>query len=78
MEYLNPLHKLELWKKHLFGFNSCLAAINGTGNKGKAAVKFNSWLKSQKLLDIIVYTNGSQKIDQNNIPTGTGAGWVLN
>ena len=58
----------------LFGSDSCLVATGGTGNKEKAATKFNSWLKSQKLLDIIVYTNGSQEVDQNNIPTGTGTG----
>ena len=78
VEYLDPLHELEPWEKHLFGSHSCLVATGGTGNKEKAATKFNSWLKSQKPLDIIVYTDGSQEVDQNNIPTGTGAGWVLN
>ncbi len=72
------MHELESWEKHLFGSDSCLVAKDGTGDKEKAAVKFNGWLKSRKLLDIIVYTDGSQEVDQNNIPTGTGAGWVLN
>ena len=53
-------------------------ATGGTGDKEKAAVKFKGWLKSRKPLDIIVYTDGSQEIDQNNVPTGTGAGWILN
>ena len=78
IEYLDPLHKLEPWKKYLFGSDSCLVAIGGTGDKEKAAVKFNSWLKSRKPLDIIVYTDGSQEVDQNNIPTCTETGWVLN
>ena len=53
-------------------------AAGGTGNKKKAVIKFNTWLKNRKPLDIIVYTDGSQEIDQSGEPTGTGAGWVLN
>ena len=64
---------------HLFGgSDSCLVATGGTGNKKEAAEKFNAWLKAQNPLDIIVYTDGSQETNQDNTPTGTGAGWVLN
>ena len=41
IEYLDPLHELEPWEKHLFGSDSCLVATGGTGNKEKVAVKFN-------------------------------------
>ena len=77
VEHLDPLHEPEPWEKHLFGSNSCLVATGDTRNKEKAVIKFVSGLKSQKPLDIIVYTNGSQEIDQNNIPTGTGAGVTI-
>ncbi len=53
-------------------------AAGGTGNRKKAVIRFNTWLKNQKPLDIIVYTDGSQEIDQSGEPTGTGAGWELN
>ena len=78
MQYLEPLHKLEPWKKHLFGSDSCLIATGDTSNKEKAPVKFNIWLKSRKSLNIILYIDGSQEVNQNNIPTGIRAGWVLN
>lgn len=41
IEYLDPLHELEPWEKHLFGFDNCLVATSDTGDKEKAAVKFN-------------------------------------
>ena len=78
VEYLDPSQELELWEKRLFGSDSCLVAAGGIGNKKKAVIKFNTWLKNRKLLDIIVYTDGSQEIDQSSEPTSTGAGWVLN
>ena len=55
-----------------------MVATGGTSDKEKVVVKFNGWLKSRKPLDIIVYTDGSHEVDQNNIPIGTGARWVLN
>ena len=73
IEYLDLLHELELWEKHLFDFDSCLVATGGISNKEKTTIKFNSWLKSQKPLNIIVYTNGSQEVDQNNISISTWA-----
>lgn len=72
------MHELEPEKKHLFGFNRCLADIGRASNKEEADVKFNCRLKSQKPLDIIVYIDKSQKVAQNNIPTSTGAEYVLN
>lgn len=78
VEYIDSSQDLELWEKYLFGSDSCLAATSDTSNKDKAAIKFNNWLNSQNPLDIIVYTHGSQEVDQNNTPTEIGAGWVLN
>ena len=62
----------------MFGSDSCLAATGGIDNKKKAVIKFNTWFKNRKPLDIIVYTNGSQEIDQSGEPISSGAGWVLN
>lgn len=77
VEYLNPAQELEPWEQPLFDLDSCLAAMGGTASKENAVTKFDNWLRSRKSLDIIVYTDGSQEIDKSNIPTGTGAGWVL-
>lgn len=74
MEYLDPLEELAPWEKNLFGPDSCLVATGGTGNKDRAVVNFNTWLKNRKLLDIIVYTDGSQETRQGNVVTGTGSG----
>ena len=57
VEYLDPFHKLEPWEQPLFDSDSCLKATGGTGNKEKAITKFNSWLKSQNPLDVMVYTD---------------------
>ncbi len=46
IEYLDPLHEQEPWEKYLFGFDGCLIAKGGEGDREKAAVKFNGWLKS--------------------------------
>ena len=69
---------MQPWEGHLFGgSDSCLFATGGTGDKKKAAEKFNAWLKAQNPLDIKVYTDGSQETNQDNTPMGTGVGWVL-
>ena len=70
---------MQPWERHLFGgSDGCLAATDGTGDKIKAAERFNAWLQAQNLLGIIVYTDGSQVIKQDITPIGTGAGLVLN
>lgn len=46
--------------------------------KIKAAERFNAWLQAQNPLDIIMYTDGSQIINQDNTIISIGAGWVLN
>ena len=78
MEYLDLLHKLEQWKNNPFGSDSFLVTKGGKGDQEKAVVKFNSWLKGRKSLDMIAYIHGSQELDQNNILTGTRAEWILN
>ncbi len=56
----------------MFGCN------RGDRRQNHVAERFNAWLQAQNPLDIIVYTDGLQEINQNNMPMGTGAGWVLN
>lgn len=61
----------------MFDSNSCLVVMSSSASKKRAVTKFDNWLKSQKPLDIIVYTDSSQKIDKGNTYIGTGARWVL-
>ena len=75
VKWLDPLSGLQPWEGHLFrGLDGCLAVTGGTGDKIKAAERFNAWLQAQNSLDIIVYTDGLQVIKQNNTPIGIGSG----
>ena len=46
--------------------------MSSTASKEKTGTKFDNWLKSQRSLDIIVYTYISQEMDESTNSTGTG------
>lgn len=77
-QYSDPLLDSCPWEKHLFGgSHRCLDATGVTGDKKKAAANFNSWLSSLDKNDIVVYTDGSQKVDNMGKVLGTGSAWTL-
>ncbi len=79
VEYSDPLLDTEPYGKHLFGRpKKCLDATGGSGDKEKATAQFKTWLKTLNPLDIVIYINGSQEMNQAGTPTGAGAGWVIN
>ncbi len=48
----------ERWEEHLFvGREKCLNATGCTGNKERVKTKFNAWLQSLNLLDLVIYTD---------------------
>lgn len=77
-QYTNPLNRSEPWNEHLFGgADKVFLATGGTGDKIRAKKNFISWLQARSNNDIIVYTDGSQEMDQAGMPVGVGAAWVL-
>lgn len=61
----------------LFHLNSSFIVMDSASKKEKPVTKFESWLKSQKFLDIIVYIDDPQKIDKNKSLRVTSAGLEL-
>lgn len=55
VEFSNPLVESEPWEEHILGgANKALTASGATGDKDKAAKKFNAWLQNLDPLDIVV------------------------
>lgn len=77
-QYSNSLLDSCQWVTHLFGgSHKCLNATGGSRDKKKAADNFNSWRNSLDKNDIVVYTDGSQKVDKTGKILGTGSAWIL-
>ena len=49
----------------------------GYRRQEKSSANFNSWLTSLDKNDIVVYTDGSQKVDKTGKILGTGSAWIL-
>lgn len=63
---------------HRFGgSHKCLDAAGGTGDKKKAAANLYFWLASLNKNDIVVYTDGSQKLEKEGKILGTESAWIL-
>lgn len=78
VEFSDPLLQPDPWEEHILGgANKALTASGATGDKDKAAKKFNAQLQNLDSLDIVVYTDGSQETDRSGTPTGVGAAWVI-
>ncbi len=60
----NPLLKPEPWEAHVLGgAKECTAATGGAEDKKKAAQNFNLWLGARNSDEMVVYTDGSQRMD---------------
>ena len=60
----NPLLKPEPWEAHVLGgAKECTAATVGAEDKKKAAQNFNLWLGARNSDEMVVYTDGSQRMD---------------
>ncbi len=76
---LGPLVDSDPWEKHLFGdTQNVFQSTRGTRDKKKASQNFKSWIETLDRKDILVYSDGSQEVDQNGTTNGKGAAWVLN
>ena len=69
-----PVRRTSTVGETFFGPDSCLVTTGGTGNKERAILNFNTWLKNRKPQDIIVYTDGSQETKEGSVSMGAGAG----
>ena len=77
-EYSNPLLLPALWENHLFGgIDKCLAAAGHTTGKDKAKENVRRWLNSRNENELIVYSDGSQRVHPNGKVLGTGSAWVI-
>lgn len=74
----NPLLGPEPWEAHLFGgAEECRAATGGAKDKKKAAQDFNLWLSARNPDEIVVYTDGSQKLGKAGKIAGSGTAWTI-
>ena len=74
----NPLLEPEPWEPILLGgAKECIAATGGVEDKKKAAQDFNLWLSKCSPDDMVVYTDGSQRLDKAGKIAGTGAAWTI-
>lgn len=51
--------------------------VNLTEVEERAVTNFALWLQTCHPLDLILYTDGSQEVDQDGEKTKAGAGWVV-
>ena len=63
---------------HVIASGCCLCLlVNLTGDEERAVKNFALRLQTCHPLDLIVYTDGSQEVDQDREKTKAGAGWVV-
>lgn len=74
----NPLLEPEPWERILLGgAKECITAIGGVDDKKKAVQNFHLWLSKRNSDDMVVYTDGSQRLDKVGKIVGTGAAWTI-
>ncbi len=77
-QYSDPLVDLDPWEEHFFGgTQNVFQSTRGTRDKKKASQNFKSWIETLDRKDILVYSDGSQEVDQNGTTTGPGVAWVF-
>ena len=65
-----PLLVLTCWETQCA--KECIAATRGVEDKKKAAQTFNLWLSARNSAEMVVSTDGSQRLDKEGKKTGTG------
>ena len=74
----NPLSEPEPWEEHLLaGAKECIAVTGGAEDNEKAAQNFNFWLRARSPGEMVVFTNGSKRLDKAGKIAGTGTAWII-
>ena len=76
-QYSNPLLEPEPWGPILLSQKEYMTATGGENDKKKAAQNSNLWLSRRNSDDMVVYTDGSQRLDKERKIIGTGAAWTI-
>ena len=74
----NLLLEPKSWELILIGgAKECITATRRVDDKKKAAQNFHLWLNKHNPEDMVVYTDGSQRLDKAGKIAGTRAAWTI-